>query len=166
MKLYGAYARQDNIASSVQTNLFPGYPISIVAYDNNAWMLGVTAPLFGGNIRASYQASDGDNINTATYQFEPDYYVWGIGYDYPLSRRTNVYIDYGQREWDGTLTSTPIQANPSGSVPALLWHSGPPRAAFPFAYSNRRKQISRTAPALGGSSTPPRQMKARPVAFA
>jgi len=108
VKLYGAYARQDNIASSVQTNLFPGYPVPVTAYDNNAWMLGVTAPLFGGNIRASYQYSDGDNVNTATYQFEPDYSVWGIGYDYPFSRRTNLYIGYGQREWDGTIVQTPL----------------------------------------------------------
>jgi predicted porin len=108
VKLYGAYARQDNIASSVQTNLFPGYPIPVVAYDNNAWMLGVTVPLLGGNIRASYQYSDGDNVNTATYQFEPDYSVWGIGFDYPFSRRTNVYVGYGQREWDGTIVQTPL----------------------------------------------------------
>jgi predicted porin len=79
-------------------------------------MFGVTALLFGGSIRASYQASDGDNINTATYQFEPDYYVWGIGYDYPFSRRTNMYIGYGQLEWDGTLLTTPVQASPSQRV--------------------------------------------------
>jgi hypothetical protein len=36
VEFYGAYARQDNIATSVQTNLFPGYPISIVAYEHNA----------------------------------------------------------------------------------------------------------------------------------
>jgi predicted porin len=108
VKLYGAYARQDNINNTVQTNLFPGYPVPVTAYDNNAWMLGVTVPLFGGNIRASYQYSDGDNVNTATYQFEPDYSVWGVGFDYPFSPRTNIYVGYGQREWDGTIVQTPL----------------------------------------------------------
>jgi len=111
VKLYGAFANQNNIASSVQTNLFPGYPTlspPVVAYDNIAWMLGVTVPLFGGNIRASYQYSDADTVTTATYQFEPDYSVWGIGFDYPFSRRTNMYVGYGQRGWDGTISQTPL----------------------------------------------------------
>jgi len=119
VKLYGAFANQSNI-SVVQVANFPGYPSlnpPVVAYDNIAWMLGVTVPLFGGNIRASYQKSDADNVTTATYQFEPDYYVWGVGYDYPFSRRTNMYIGYGQRRWDGTVTQTPLEiSTPSQRV--------------------------------------------------
>jgi predicted porin len=45
--------------------------------------------------------------------FEPDYNVWGIGYSYPFSRRTNMYIGYGQAEWDGTITTTPATVAPS-----------------------------------------------------
>jgi general bacterial porin, GBP family len=115
VKLHAAYASQDNI-STFQVANFPGWPVSVAPYDNSAYMVGVTVPLLGGNIRASYQYSDADTITTATYSFEPDYSVWGIGFDYPFSRRTNLYVGYGQREWDGALTSTPVQANPSARV--------------------------------------------------
>jgi general bacterial porin, GBP family len=116
VKIHGAWAIQDNI-SSVQSlnNLGVFKPTQIAAYDNNAWMLGVTVPMFGGAFLASYQYSDADNIDTAAYQFEPDYSAWGIGYTFPFSRRTNMYIGYGQTEWDGSvrLTPTPSTTNPS-----------------------------------------------------
>lgn len=112
VKVHAAYASQDNIGT-FQTANFPGFPVPVVPYDNSAYMLGVTIPMLGGNLRGSYQYSNADSITTATYAFEPDYSVWGIGFDYPLSRRTNLYIGYGQREWDGSLTSTPVQPSPS-----------------------------------------------------
>ena len=115
VKLHAAWAMQDNIGT-VQTANFPGWPVSVAPYDNDAWMLGVTVPLFGGNIRASYQYADADNISTATYQFEPDYSVWGLGFDYPFSRRTNVYIGYAQRAWDGSYRATPAPADPANRV--------------------------------------------------
>jgi hypothetical protein len=67
-------------------------------YDNSAWMVGVTMPLLGGNVRGSYQYSDAKNIINGLAQFEPDYSAWGIGFDYPFSRRTNCG-GYAQREW-------------------------------------------------------------------
>lgn len=116
LKIHGAYAIQDNI-SLVQTAIIGAFrPTGLVAYDNNAYMLGVTVPAFGGKFLASYQYSDGDNVTTATYSFEPDYSVWGIGFEYPFSRRTNMYIGYGQAEWDGTITTTPAAADPSNRL--------------------------------------------------
>ena len=116
MKIHGAYASQDNI-SLVQAAVSPAgiAPTGLVPYDNQAFMLGVTVPLFGGNLLASYQQSDADMVTygppTARLQFEPDYNVWGVGYTYPFSRRTNLYIGYGQGEWDGTINSLATVTN-------------------------------------------------------
>lgn len=110
LKIHGAYADQSNI-QFVQTVANPGAfaPTGLVPYDNNAFMLGVTVPLFGGSLLASYQMADADMVTygpaTARLQFEPDYNVFGIGYSYPFSRRTNMYVGYGQGQWDGTINS-------------------------------------------------------------
>lgn len=110
VKIHGAYADQSNI-QIIQAAVNPGSfaPTGLVPYDNQAFMLGVTVPLFGGNLLASYQMSDADMVTygppTARQQYEPDYNVWGIGYTYPFSRRTNLYVGYGQGEWDGTINS-------------------------------------------------------------
>jgi len=112
LKVHAAYADQNNI-STVQTLAGVGsaaagfVPVGIGNFNNTAYMLGVTVPLFGGSLLASYQYSDASNIiNTAGAQFEPDYSNWGIGYSYPFSRRTNMYVGYAQREWDGRITAT------------------------------------------------------------
>ncbi|MGH6624749.1 MAG: porin, partial [Burkholderiaceae bacterium] len=109
VKLHLAYADQKAVTTIYNnaTNLPPTLALPTVGnWDNTAYMGGVTVPLFGGQLLASYQASDADNINTATFQFEPDYNVWGVGYTYPLSRRTNIYVAYGQRQWDGNIAAT------------------------------------------------------------
>lgn len=115
VKLHAAYADQSgitpaggvNVANPIPASLIPTVlPGQVFQYDNSVWMAGVSVPLFGGSLLASYTSADADNINTATYQFEPDYSVWGVGYTYPLSRRTNIYTFYGQRSWDGNIRQT------------------------------------------------------------
>jgi predicted porin len=116
VKIHAAYAIQDNIRLLPAAGN-PGVfnPTAGAPYDNKSWMLGVTVPLFGGSILGSYQYADADNISTATYAFEPDYSVWGIGYQYPFSRRTNMYIGYGKMEWDGNVSLNGVSA---GAAPA------------------------------------------------
>jgi predicted porin len=110
LKLHGAYADQKNIsvaaAFNVVNNVGVFIPAGIGNYNNQAYMLGVSVPLFGGTLMASYQDSDAKNIVNLLAQFEPDYQVWGIGYQYPFSRRTNGYIAYADRGWDGRITQT------------------------------------------------------------
>jgi predicted porin len=116
VKLHAAYAIQDNIRllpAAGNPGIFN--PTAGAPFDNNVWMLGVTVPLFGGSILGSYQYADADNVSTATYSFEPDYSVWGIGYTYPFSRRTNMYIGYGKMEWDGNITQNNVSA---GAAPS------------------------------------------------
>jgi general bacterial porin, GBP family len=111
LKIHGAYADQKNI-STVGT-VAANNPISasyitfpLGYYNNQAYMFGLSAPLFGGSIFGSYQWSDAKNIISNLAQFEPDFNVWGIGYTYPFSRRTNMYAAYGIRSWDGSIRTT------------------------------------------------------------
>jgi len=121
IKVHAAWADQSNI-STVMTlgGAGSGLPSAMVPagigyYDNSAWMAGVTVPLLGGNLRGSYQYSDAKNIISGLAQYEPDYSVWGIGFDYPFSRRTNLYVGYAQREWDGRVTQASGSALPQAS---------------------------------------------------
>jgi GBP family porin len=112
MKIHGAYANQDNISlvggAGAANTTFPAAFNSVARgyYNNQAYMLGLTFNLLGGSLFGSYQWSDADNIINGLAQFEPDYNVWGIGYTYNFSRRTNMYAAYGQRAWDGSVRST------------------------------------------------------------
>ncbi len=44
------------------------------------------------------------STRAALAAFEPDYSVWGIGYSYPFSIRTSLYVGYAHREWDGSIS--------------------------------------------------------------
>ncbi len=120
-KVHAGWADQNNISTAMTLggagSGLPSamVPVGIGYYDNSAWMAGVTVPLFGGNLRGSYQYSDAKNIISGLAQYEPDYSVWGIGFDYPFSRRTNLYVGYAQREWDGRVTQASGSALPQAS---------------------------------------------------
>jgi len=101
-KIYGAWASQSDISAintgDVGTTVkIPG---AVGYYDNNAWMLGVSVPIMDkkyGTFLASYQYSDAKNIVRGGVSWEPDYYVWGIGWGYDFSNRTRMYAGYGSR---------------------------------------------------------------------
>jgi general bacterial porin, GBP family len=113
MKLSGGYADQSNIRS-VLTNpvvsggtgvALPGF-LAATGFDNNAYFVGASVPLFGGKLLASYQWSSADskcNPLAPLACFEPSYSVIGVGYEYNFSRRTNMYVGFGQRDPSGTL---------------------------------------------------------------
>jgi len=113
LKVHAAYADQKNIslvgggpggADFVVPTAFN--TVSRGFYNNQAYMVGLTVPLVVGSLFGSYQWSDAKNIINGLAQFEPDYNIWGVGYTYPFSRRTNGYAAYGQRRWDGEIAST------------------------------------------------------------
>lgn len=109
VKLHAAWAQQSDIsAASAAVSISP--PGGISAYDNRAWMLGISAPLVGGSLLASYQSADADGQTYAagagTATFEPDYAVWGVAFTYPLSTRTNSYLGYGRVSAKGSLDPT------------------------------------------------------------
>ena len=57
--------------------------------DGNEVLLGVTAPLGTGTLMASVMRKNDKTV------FNQDARAWGVGYLYPLSKRTNLYTAYG-----------------------------------------------------------------------
>jgi len=64
---------------------------------NKYWMLGALAPIGGGTLKAAYGRLQPDaNTSTASGAWlNQNQSKLGLGYDYPLSKRTNVYGDVG-----------------------------------------------------------------------
>jgi len=59
--------------------------------DARDWMLGVSAPVAGGTVLASYVKQDDRSAAN------DDNHQWALGYTYPLSKRTNLYTSYSDR---------------------------------------------------------------------
>lgn len=57
--------------------------------DGNEILLGLSAPLGGGTLLASVMRKDDKT------SFDQDARAWGVGYLYPLSKRTSLYSAYG-----------------------------------------------------------------------
>ncbi len=101
VKLHAAYAREDN------QRVFNVAGITSGA-DANAWMGGVTVPLFGGSILGSYTRYNADRVQLTPTTFdERDFRAYALGYTYPLSRRTNVYVTASRLDGKNTLENSP-----------------------------------------------------------
>jgi general bacterial porin, GBP family len=73
-RVYGMWALEEN-----QFNLYAVTP----ARKARAYEIGLKVKLVGGELLAAYQGRDDDwNANLG---------VWGLGFTYPMSRRTNLY---------------------------------------------------------------------------
>jgi GBP family porin len=110
LKIHGASAKEDHAWFDVGLGIRPD-----AGADADSWMAGVSVPLFGGSLLASYQKRDGDSVDVClsatvagpcpvpvvSRQAERD--VWAIGYAYPLSRRTNLYINFSDSDGEGAL---------------------------------------------------------------
>jgi general bacterial porin, GBP family len=110
LKIHGGYAKEDNavLTSALATQ-------GLAGEDADAWLAGVTVPLLGGSVLASYQTRSGDSVNVCTGAFVPatngcsvalvtregDRDVWAIAYTYPLSRRTNLYTAVVDSDGEG-----------------------------------------------------------------
>ena len=109
LKVHAAYGNMDDVSllntvSGAGGTFPPFVPAGFGNYNSKPWMLGVSVPVFGGSLLGSYQYANAKNqINASGAQFEPDYSVWGIGYAYPFSIRTSMYVGYAHREWDGNI---------------------------------------------------------------
>jgi predicted porin len=109
LKIHAAYAKEDD------QRIFNALGITSGA-DADAWMVGVSIPLFGGSLFGSYQDYNGDRVTLAVPVPVPpappafderDAKYWGIGYTYPLSRRTNLYAAYGDIDAKETINNNP-----------------------------------------------------------
>ena len=74
---------------------------------NKVYILGITAPMGGGRLKASYTRLTPDSRTTSALgAVGPGNGVqakFGVGYDYFLSKRTNIYADFGTARKDGTV---------------------------------------------------------------
>lgn len=90
-------------------------------YDGYAVMLGSHVPLMGGTLKASVGYMDAElqsweaNADiTDVYENDLKRWLIGVGYEYPLSKRTIVYADAGyfQDSSDSTLAGKSSSADP------------------------------------------------------
>lgn len=91
VKAYFAYSKDEGFNSAPLGNT--GTPFGGVratpSTDGNEVLLGLSAPVGTGTVLASFQRKD-DRTS-----FNQDARSWGVGYLYPLSKRTNFYTAYG-----------------------------------------------------------------------
>jgi predicted porin len=73
--------------------------VSATNTTNKFWSLGALAPIGPGNLKAAYYRLDPAGANNNRSKF-------GLGYDYPLSKRTNLYADVGMQRGDNLTSNT------------------------------------------------------------
>jgi predicted porin len=97
--------------------------LDIGASSQSNWLLGVTAPIAGFELRASYQSMEGDGALSGQ-----EATMWAIGAVYPLSKRTALYATYSSIDNDDTRFSvasgsTLTRGNDSSGYEFGLRHS-------------------------------------------
>lgn len=67
------------------------------AWDQRSWMIGLTAPVGNGSLRASYvRLDDKTATDAAGNQRTGDCNKFAIGYSHNLSKRTSIFTDYAR----------------------------------------------------------------------
>ena len=100
------------VSYSVGNNNVAGNP------DTRTWLIGATAPLGLGRIRAvvaKYDAAVGQNFNAANPSLPQltggqDTTKFGLGYQYFLSKRTSLHADAGTAKTEGMSRTTGVEA--------------------------------------------------------
>lgn len=101
LKLHAGYTKEDN------QRVFNVAGITNGA-DADGWMGGVSVPLAGGLLMASYTKYDGDNgalPAPSTSSESREFKVYAFGYQYPLSRRTNLYASWSKIDAETSTTT-------------------------------------------------------------
>ncbi|MDB5936074.1 MAG: Porin [Massilia sp.] len=91
VKAYFAYSKDKGFNSAPlgnNNNPFGSVVPPTASLNSNEYLLGLSAPLGGGTVLASYMRK-----NDKTF-FNQDARGWGVGYLYPLSKRTSLYTAY------------------------------------------------------------------------
>ena len=72
---------------------FDGTKLSALYLEGYAVTLGVDAPVAGGKVMAALGYIDAETASNSDDKVDADFTRWtaSVGYDYPLSKRTNVY---------------------------------------------------------------------------
>lgn len=94
VKLSAAYAKEDDQFALSTT------PAQAPGSDAKAWAIGASVPVGAHRFAASYQKRDVDALGLVP---SGERKVFGLGYEYSLSRRTTLYASYGDVKDDGSL---------------------------------------------------------------
>lgn len=81
---------------------------------SDAYMIGATAPIMGGKLMASYQMLDIDDNGVKAGRD-----VFSVGYDYPMSKRTNLYGVYSYSTGDDLLDENNFAAADAAGKSAI-----------------------------------------------
>jgi len=68
-----------------------------VGSDRRSFILGLTAPIGNGELKASYGVLEAESVTGVKYKLDKQF---GLGYHYALSKRTTVYADYVNEKRD------------------------------------------------------------------
>jgi predicted porin len=111
VKLYAAYGvdKGFNSAPLGNSNNPYGGVRPTPSTDGNEILLGLSAPLGGGTVLASVMRKNDET------SFNQDSSAWGVGYTYPLSKRTSIYTAYGAVNNDNGAGYTVANNSESGS---------------------------------------------------
>lgn len=108
VKPYVAYSNGADVRSLSGLDLDAvGTALNAVAtsgFDTNSYMVGATAPLFGGKLMASYQLLDAELSVDSSVKGERN--VFAVGYDYPMSKRTSLYGVFSYSKGDDLLNKS------------------------------------------------------------
>ncbi|HEX6363524.1 MAG TPA: porin, partial [Albitalea sp.] len=74
--------------------------VDATSRENDFWSIGALAPIGPGNLKAAYARYD-DPARAEGLERSK----FSVGYDYPFSKRTNLYLDFGQQRGDGLTTN-------------------------------------------------------------
>ncbi|UUX96527.1 porin [Aquabacterium sp. J223] len=109
------YNDTDTVATQRYWNSFVAYDLGfvrpVVAYsrttvgtvDTTSYLVGATAPLGGGRLKAVAARKNPDGGNNNTTKF-------GLGYEYFLSKRTSVHADVGTAKTQNLTRTTGVEA--------------------------------------------------------
>jgi predicted porin len=122
VKLHAGYAMEDDVRAFATVGA-PALPATLRGAEADAWMLGATVRILGGELLLSYQDRDGEpqltapaTPTTAAVFDERDVKIWSIGFTYPLSRRTNIYLNYSDSDGKKSLNNNTTWDRTMGTV--------------------------------------------------
>jgi predicted porin len=104
VKLHGALGDEKGARSA----LISSVGAAAEGTDATSWMLGVSVPFGLGRFVASFQKRDGKSQAVGSGTFDADRKVFGLAYEYALSRRTLMHASFGKSEGSNTLRAGTI----------------------------------------------------------